>query len=239
LGLIGRHFCPTCASRRELSSLFFLYGFAVLTPVVMKLAHPSLPLKWESLLWPLLALLAYPPLIIVHELAHALVARLFGMRVYAITIGVGKTLASWRFLGMRWKLRHLPLGGMTEIAGPPGRFDRLKQWLTYLAGPGAHAILALASLGLRQVLSIGEARSGSLGAALSLVYETNLVLMLFNLLPFRSSSPLGSTGTDGWNLLKLPFAKPDEVEERRAAYCDGGPGGDPPGGPEFGTALDR
>jgi Tfp pilus assembly protein PilF/Zn-dependent protease len=218
LGLIRRHFCPTCASRRELHTLLFLLSFGLLTPVVMKVAHPSLPLTWESLLWPLVALLAYPPFVVVHELAHALVARLFGMRVYTITIGIGKTLASGRFLGMRWKLRHLPLGGMTEVAGPPGRFDRLKAWLTYLAGPGVHAIVVLATMGLRQLLNIGTAESGLLSVALSLIYETNLVLMLFNLLPFRSSSPTGPTGTDGWNLLKLPFAKPDEVEERRAAY---------------------
>ena len=217
-GLGRAHYCPPCASKRDVRAVLFLLGFGILTSVVLKVAHPSLPLTWASVFRPLIVLLVLPILIVIHELAHALVARLLGMRVYSISIGLGKTLAEGRFLGMHWQWHALPLAGGTSVAGPPGRLDRLKLWLTYLAGPGVHAVLVLAAMGLQQLLIVGESGSGLLLEASGLVYETNLVLLLFNLLPIQSPSSLGPIGSDGWNLLKLPFANPDEIELRRSSY---------------------
>jgi regulator of sigma E protease len=63
-------------------------------------------------------LLVLGPLIVVHELGHYLVARLFGVKADAFAVGFGKELAGWTDRrGTRWKLCALPLGGYVQFAG--------------------------------------------------------------------------------------------------------------------------
>lgn len=63
-------------------------------------------------------LLVLGPLIVVHELGHYLVGRLFGVKADAFAVGFGKELAGWTDRrGTRWKLCALPLGGYVQFAG--------------------------------------------------------------------------------------------------------------------------
>lgn len=63
-------------------------------------------------------LLVLGPLVLIHELGHYLVGRLFGVRAEAFSIGFGKELAGWTDKrGTRWKLSALPLGGYVQFAG--------------------------------------------------------------------------------------------------------------------------
>ncbi len=88
-------------------------------------------LESPSLLTTLIAfLLVLGPLIVVHELGHYLVGRLFGVKADAFAVGFGKELAGWTDRrGTRWKLCALPLGGYVQFAGDmnaastPGKVD--------------------------------------------------------------------------------------------------------------------
>jgi regulator of sigma E protease len=63
-------------------------------------------------------LLVLGPLVLIHELGHYLVGRLFGVKADAFSIGFGKELAGWTDRrGTRWKLSVLPLGGYVQFAG--------------------------------------------------------------------------------------------------------------------------
>jgi len=63
-------------------------------------------------------LLVLGPLVTVHELGHYLVARLFGVRAEAFSIGFGKELLGWRDKrGTRWRISALPLGGYVQFKG--------------------------------------------------------------------------------------------------------------------------
>ena len=63
-------------------------------------------------------LLVLGPLVLVHELGHLLVARIFGIRADAFSIGFGKELTGWNDRhGTRWKLSAWPLGGYVQFAG--------------------------------------------------------------------------------------------------------------------------
>ena len=63
-------------------------------------------------------LLVLGPLVVVHELGHYVVARWFGVKVDAFSVGFGKELAGWTDnRGTRWKLSALPLGGYVQFAG--------------------------------------------------------------------------------------------------------------------------
>lgn len=63
-------------------------------------------------------LLVLGPLVLIHELGHYLVGRLFGVKADAFSIGFGKELVGWTDRrGTRWKLSLLPLGGYVQFAG--------------------------------------------------------------------------------------------------------------------------
>lgn len=63
-------------------------------------------------------LLVLGPLVLIHELGHYLVGRLFGVKADAFSIGFGKELFGWTDRrGTRWKLSALPLGGYVQFAG--------------------------------------------------------------------------------------------------------------------------
>lgn len=58
------------------------------------------------------------PLVFLHELGHFLVARFFGVKVEAFSIGFGREILGWTDrLGTRWKFGWLPLGGYVRFAG--------------------------------------------------------------------------------------------------------------------------
>jgi regulator of sigma E protease len=76
-------------------------------------------LESPSILVTVLAfLLLLGPLVVVHELGHYLVARLFKVKVDAFSVGFGKELLGRTDRqGTRWKLSALPLGGYVQFAG--------------------------------------------------------------------------------------------------------------------------
>ena len=76
-------------------------------------------LESPSLLLTLAAfLLLLAPLVVIHELGHYLVARLFKVKSDAFSVGFGKELLGWTDKrGTRWKLSAIPLGGYVQFAG--------------------------------------------------------------------------------------------------------------------------
>jgi regulator of sigma E protease len=76
-------------------------------------------LQSPSILMTLFAfLLLLAPLVVIHELGHYLVARLFGVKADVFSVGFGKELLGWTDKrGTRWKVSALPLGGYVQFAG--------------------------------------------------------------------------------------------------------------------------
>jgi regulator of sigma E protease len=75
--------------------------------------------QFPSILLTVLAFLALlAPLVVIHELGHYLVGRLFGVKADAFSVGFGKELFGITDRrGTRWKLSALPLGGYVQFAG--------------------------------------------------------------------------------------------------------------------------
>ncbi len=83
-------------------------------------------------------------LVLVHELGHFVVARLFGMRVHEFAIGMGPRVRVLRAKGETlYTLRWLPIGGYVLLEGEDGDSDDprsfaaaglLKKMLVLVAG---------------------------------------------------------------------------------------------------------
>lgn len=130
-------------------------------------------------------------IIFVHEAGHLLVAKAFGMKVLAFSLGFGKRLFGWQIGETEYKVSLVPLGGYVKLSGEepgestddPRDFLNQPRWqriLVYLAGPlmnGALSILLIAGLfmvgievpALQSVPSvIGTVEPNSPGAAAGL-----------------------------------------------------------------------
>ncbi len=118
-------------------------------------------------LWLILVafLAALGPLIVIHELGHYWVARLFGVGAETFSIGFGREIAGWTDKrGTRWKVGWLPLGGYVKFIGDadavsmPGEAEQVapedrersfhlrpvwQRFLIVLAGPMANFLLAI------------------------------------------------------------------------------------------------
>ena len=114
-------------------------------------------------------LLVITIVVFVHEMGHFLVARFFGVRVEAFSIGFGREILGWNDRrGTRWKVCWIPLGGYVKFVGdenaasqpltaeklaliPPEQRDGLfigkpvaqRAWIV-AAGPIANFLLAIA-----------------------------------------------------------------------------------------------
>src|SRR5256884_8297125 len=64
-------------------------------------------------------------MILVHELGHFAVARLFGVRVDVFSIGFGPRLFGWKRGATDYRISAFPLGGYVRMAGPGPRENDL------------------------------------------------------------------------------------------------------------------
>lgn len=65
----------------------------------------------------LVALLVLSALIFFHELGHYSAARFFGVYVEVFSIGFGKKLFSFQWIGTQWQISAIPLGGYVKMKG--------------------------------------------------------------------------------------------------------------------------
>jgi len=153
------------------------------------------------------------PLLVLHELGHALMARAVGWRVREIVIGFGRTLWEGTLGETRIRIKLAPIEGYM-LPAPVGRGRlRLKSALVYAAGPGVELLLLACVLG---VFGVGALRTESEALSLIALKSFTVAVALgagFNLLPFRA----GAGVSDGLGILSAPFMSEHAVELRLVA----------------------
>ena len=103
-------------------------------------------------------------IIFVHEAGHLLMAKAFGMRVLAFSLGFGKRIWGFTRGETEYKVSLIPLGGYVRLGGEdpgevsddPHDFMNAPRWqriLVYLAGPAMNVMLAI--LLIAGVLMVG------------------------------------------------------------------------------------
>ncbi|MCA9644652.1 MAG: M50 family metallopeptidase [Polyangiaceae bacterium] len=127
---------PLARDEKWIAALFFVVFFGSLAG---ELLRDFTPMK----LGLVFVVAAWVPLLVLHELGHALMARLLGWQVYEVVIGQGRDVARF-VLGdavIRWKL--VPLTGHVRTVPSDLRYARFKQAMVFAAGPGIELLLVL------------------------------------------------------------------------------------------------
>lgn len=194
------------AEARIVAVVGAVFTLLILVAVFEDFSTPRLSIAFMVLFW--------APMLLLHELGHALAARLLGWQVREIVIGFGRDLWQWQSGETRIRIKLAPLEGYVLPAPADARRVRLKSMLIYAAGPGAELLL----LGLLLLLFgrdyvFGEAVSVGQVAIQSLA----IVILLgagFNLLPFRSEG----AASDGLGIISSPFMSNDAIELRLLTF---------------------
>lgn len=85
--------------------------------------------------------------LVLHELGHYAIARLFGVPVEGFAVGFGPVVWYKRMAGTDWKLKLMPLGGANEIEEEAlMALPAWKRICVFAAGPEVNLILAFVSM---------------------------------------------------------------------------------------------
>ena len=154
----------------------------------------------------------FPPLIVVHELAHASVAKLIGLSVPLIRIGAGREILRFRAAGTWVHVNLVPTHGLTMISARTTAGLRKKTAVALAAGPGVNVALALicwAVIGSEVFRPPGDPQS----VVASGFFFANLWLAAINLFPFTGRTRFGGLPSDGLHLLRLSSMEDQDLED--------------------------
>ncbi|MHC5055122.1 MAG: site-2 protease family protein [Planctomycetota bacterium] len=147
----------------------------------------------------------------IHECAHALAAKLLGLRLFRVVLGCGRLLLGFR-LGVPVEVRAIPLSGLTVVGHRTRRFLRLRAFLVALAGPLSNVAmlwLAFAFVPPGEIIGCFDDRVMPVGA----FAIANALVLFENLLPLKARTSLGSIPRDGLVMLAAPFMGQKQVDE--------------------------
>ena len=156
------------------------------------------------------------PLLVVHELGHAVAARAFGCRVTHISLGYGRTLWQLAIGGAIVDVRSIPIEGFVQFERGGRRLGRLANALVYFAGPGTELVLA----GLLMLI-VGPDRVLERTTSIPLLAVQSLctcvaVSVTMNLIPHTANTSLDAmtdgrrpTPNDGLGIVRSLFGRRD------------------------------
>ena len=186
-----------------------LFCLLILGAFVGDLARNFGPVKLSALFF----VLAWGPMLFLHEAGHAVVARAVGWRVHRVVLGFGPRLWRGDWGGARVEVNAFPLMGFVQPTPPADLTGaRWRSAAIAFAGPGVElAFIGLLALWLGPALTtpsesvaIIAAQSAALAAAVGAVT---------NLLPFRGP---GGVMSDGLAVLTAPLLDRDALEAHAA-----------------------
>lgn len=207
--------CPRCvreSSLRTATAIHFCnIGFIALCALVVLLRpewHVTRVARNLALF-----VLAYMPVMLLHEAGHAAMGRLLGFRSYGVVVGFGRLLWRSSVWGVPVEWRAIPMGAVTRAALVSSAGARWRMALFAFAGPLAN-LLALALVWPRVpgpdawAVDFGYAGGLALGWA-----GANALCAAGNLIPFRHANPLGLLASDGLLIVQALRAGPGVVSE--------------------------
>jgi tetratricopeptide (TPR) repeat protein len=204
-----RLLCPYCvreeSHRQSLMSFLNLAFLLVLGSLVAAAGKATNP-GWMLLNVALFIVMSWLT-ILPHEAGHALAARIVGLKVDRIVIGIGRKLKTFIVMGLPIELHQYPAGGLTQIAIRDVPHIRVKWILIVFAGPFVNALLMWVAISWGDSAWQAERIEGGL-APVSTFIAANFLVALGNLWPATLMTDMGKSPTDGAQLFSLLAGKP-------------------------------
>jgi tetratricopeptide (TPR) repeat protein len=211
-----RKFCPPCWKRRnEAHNRTHLITYLCLGAGGVVLA--VINSQWGFLLltfflFHVFGILGTAP----HEIGHALAARALNLHVYEVVIGFGKKLFQCRISGVLVELRAIPYGGYTLAVPMDGRFVRIRDIVYALAGPVANLVVALVVFAVAGWDRIADFRPHEKISPWSLLFASNALIFVSNLIPRSDASETRRSMSDGMHLIRALTMKQEDLDRFRA-----------------------
>lgn len=152
-----------------------------------------------------------------HELGHAFMAKWVGFRVFKIIVGYGRTLFKTKVFGIPAEFLTLPVGGFAFASPVDRQWFRLKYFLVVFAGPFTNFLMCAGVLFFLPPTSVFNASFLSEGIAPGVVlFYSNLIVLIVNLWPHSSTTPMGVQPNDGKQLLQIIFSGKEFTDQAMA-----------------------
>lgn len=175
------------------TELFTILGFALTGFIffLLEVLSNYTPTKFGVVVF----LLAWIPLLLIHEGGHAITAHLLNWRIKRTVIGTGKLLWLGQFLGANIEFRAVPIEGFVQIQPKANqRFNQGKHALIFFMGPGIELILfALIAtfLGWGEIFNIEDNYGKIIAQGIAFAA---LVGAVINLIPVKTEEGAVSDG---------------------------------------------
>lgn len=155
-------------------------------------------------------LIAWMPLLLIHEAGHAITAHLLNWRVKKTVIGAGKLLWLGQFLGANIEFRAIPLEGFVQIQPKANQqLNQFKHALIYLMGPGVELLIfaLIASLiGWAEIFQVDDSLSKIVFQGIAF---SALAGAIMNLIPIKIGD---NTISDGLGIILCLLASKQDYQ---------------------------
>ena len=152
-------------------------------------------------------LLFWIPLLVLHEISHAIVAALVGWRVETIVIGMGRQVCEFKIRHTRIDLRILPLEGFVRSLPTNLICPGQKHALIYFAGPAIELAIAGFVLMFLTPEQLFHRTDNYTVIAWQSLAAASAVGGILNLIPHAIQSGSGIIPNDGLGIL-LSLSRP-------------------------------
>lgn len=203
-----RHHDKELATKGE-KIFIIIMSIAFLFMMTMEIMTNYEPKKLGALLF----IVFWIPLLFIHEMGHAIMAKILGWKVQRIVIGIGKILTQTNLLNTPMEIRSIPLEGFVQIAPKTAQLARLKHALIYFAGPGIELLIFFSIMlffgGLDNFFTISN---DYINIALQSFAFAALAGAILNLIPLGITTKDGSSPNDGLGILLCLFSTSMDYE---------------------------
>jgi hypothetical protein len=213
----ARIFCPKCHAKLEENYLLGMLALNVVFGVIGFVTLWSNPASTVGHVFVNVFLVQFVilPSVVIHEFAHALVAKLCGLTVLKIWIGRGKPICRLNLFGFDTEFKMVPVGGLTFLTHGFKNRLRFRYFLAVFAGPLINAVILAVAWKFTSWRNFSFESSIQFAA---FVAFAQIFILVENLLPYRIQTALGRLSTDGLSLFQLLLSKSPDVLNSHLRY---------------------
>ena len=181
----------------------YVFLILILIGFTLELVTNYEPKKLSAIVF----IFAWIPLTFLHEMGHAIIARLVGWEVNEFVVGFGKILKEFRYGRTKVELRMIPIGGYILPGSTELNWTRWRSALVYCAGPGIELAVFLAIYAFIGFEKFLNPSTGCLDLVLQGIGLSSLTGAVLNLIPHSAITAEGETPNDGLGIFLSLFGR--------------------------------